>query len=330
MQHTHPATTPWLILFWLLTLGARSSAQGERAPELPEQLDPDQRSDELESEVRVPIVFEGFVLCADGNPAEGAVVVSSAGGQAITDVAGNYRLELDVPLEAESVQVTAIGRAAANLAASMSVALGGRASASRVPPLQLALGSTCSPSWLPTFGEQPATDGEVSALAVYDDGGGPALYAAGKFLTAGSASAIRIAKWDGSSWSALGSGVDGMVETLAVYDDGLGPALYAGGHFTIAGGTFASGIARWDGTSWSALGGGVTGGSASVYDLAVYDDGSGPALYVGGFFSMAGPIAARYIAKWDGSSWAALGSGMNSYVYALAVYDDGAGPKLYV
>jgi hypothetical protein len=29
-------------------------------------------------------------------------------------------------------------------------------------------------------------------------------------------------------------------------------------------------------------------------------------------------MSANYIAKWDGSSWSALGSGMNNYVYALA------------
>ncbi|HOH41360.1 MAG TPA: hypothetical protein PK807_13880, partial [Verrucomicrobiota bacterium] len=30
-------------------------------------------------------------------------------------------------------------------------------------------------------------------------------------------------------------------------------------------------------------------------------------------------VAANYIAKWDGSSWSALGAGMNNEVHALAV-----------
>ena len=69
-----------------------------------------------------------------------------------------------------------------------------------------------------------------------------------------------IAKWDGSSWAALGSGLNGSVHALTVFDDGGGPALYAGGSFTSAGGVAASRIAKWDGSSWAALGSGMGGG----------------------------------------------------------------------
>ena len=99
----------------------------------------------------------------------------------------------------------------------------------------------------------------VRALTVFDDGGGPALYAGGDFTTAGGVAANRIAKWDGSSWTALGSGMNNDVHALAVFDDGGGPALYAGGAFTTAGGVAANRIAKWDGSSWSALGSGMTG-----------------------------------------------------------------------
>jgi hypothetical protein len=52
---------------------------------------------------------------------------------------------------------------------------------------------------------------------------------------------------------------------------------------------------------------------------------SGGDVYAGGFFTTAGGVAANYIAKWDGSSWSALGSGMNRPVLALAL----SGSKLY-
>ena len=42
-------------------------------------------------------------------------------------------------------------------------------------------------------------------------------------------------------------------------------------------------------------------------------------LYAGGGFTTAGGVAANRIAKWNGSAWSALGSGMNGAVYALAV-----------
>jgi hypothetical protein len=177
------------------------------------------------------------------------------------------------------------------------------------------------------------TGGSVRDLLVFDDGSGPVLYAGGEFTSAGGVSAEHIAKWDGSSWSALGTGMSApaSVNSLSVFDDGSGPALYAGGYFDTAGGVAANGIAKWNGSSWSALGSGLSSphGASSVEALTVFDDGSGPALYVGGLFSTAGGGAANYMAKWNGSSWSALGSGMSGTVSAFAVFDDGSGPALY-
>jgi hypothetical protein len=276
----------------------------------------------------MPVVMAGRVLAPDGAPAEGVVVVSSAGGKAVTDRNGAYQLEVEVPLEAESVQVTAAGAGDQNLTASTRVGITARELG--VDPLRLTPGNTCEPSWLPTFGGMPGSNNEVHALTVYDDGSGPALYAGGGFTIAGGADASGIAKWDGTRWTALGSGVSSLlsIETLAVYDDGSGPALYAGGSFTSAGGGPADFIAKWDGVSWSPLGGGM---NAPVYALTVHDDGGGPALYAGGSFTSAGGMAAKRVGRWGGASWAALGSGMSSatIVYALAVYDDGSGPALY-
>ncbi|MEB3214320.1 MAG: hypothetical protein VKL39_23425, partial [Leptolyngbyaceae bacterium] len=92
--------------------------------------------------------------------------------------------------------------------------------------------------------------GTVSALAFDNDGN---LYAGGSFTVAGGITVNRIAKWDGSSWSALGSGVNigvnNSVNALAFDNNGN---LYAGGSFTVAGGITVNRIAKWDGSSWSA------------------------------------------------------------------------------
>jgi hypothetical protein len=71
-------------------------------------------------------------------------------------------------------------------------------------------------------------DGQVAALEV----SGTTLYAGGYFTKAGGVAATNIAKWDGSSWSALGSGIDGQVGALAA--DGSGH-LFVGGWFSLAG-----------------------------------------------------------------------------------------------
>jgi hypothetical protein len=181
----------------------------------------------------------------------------------------------------------------------------------------------------------PPVNGEVRAMAVFDDGAGAALYVGGAFNFAGGSPASNIARWDGQGWSAVGGGTDSEVRALVVFDDGSGPALYAGGTFRVAGGITANGIARWNGSEWSALDGGVTNDSgigSSVFALAVFDDGDGSALYAGGNFRRAGGVAADRIAKWNGRSWSPLGQGItpiNSSVNALAAVDVGDGPFLY-
>jgi hypothetical protein len=149
----------------------------------------------------------------------------------------------------------------------------------------------------------------VHALAVW----GTNLYAGGYFSAMGGVSANYIARWNGSAWSAVGSGMDDIVYTLALFDD----KLYAGGSFANAGGTLARYVARWDGSSWSALAGGLDYG---VNGLAV----SGTNLYVGGNFNNAfnsggATVPAHYVARWDGSAWSAVGTGMNNTVDAVAV-----------
>jgi hypothetical protein len=140
------------------------------------------------------------------------------------------------------------------------------------------------------------------------------LYAGGYFTEAGATNANYIAQWNGSSWSALGSGVDDTVYALAM----SGGTLYAGGDFGQAGGKSANCVAQWNGSSWSAPGSGMNG---AVCALAV----SGSTLYAGGGFTKAGGNTANNIAQWNGSSWSALGSGLNNWVYALAV----SGTNLY-
>src|SRR5688572_22774474 len=76
-------------------------------------------------------------------------------------------------------------------------------------------------------------DDAVHALTAHEDDDGPVLYAGGDFTTAGGVAANRIAKWNGSNWSALGSGMNRTVRALAMHDDGGGPALYAGGDFFV-------------------------------------------------------------------------------------------------
>jgi hypothetical protein len=275
----------------------------------------------------VQVVLHGIVVDASGAPAAGAVVVSSAGGKAIADRNGGYRLSLDVAPDANRVHVTAAGGDGGNLLASASVEV--RPGVARVEPLRLAREGACEPSWLPTFGGIPGVGGTVFALAVFDDGDGPALYVGGRLSRAGGQPVSNVAKWDGARWSDVGGGVSGTnadVRALVVFDDGNGPELYATGRFSLAGGEAAARIAKWNGSTWRPLGTGLSGFGGLA--LAVLDDGRGPALYVGGNFPTAGGVAANGIARWNGERWSALGTGLGNAVFALAAFDDGGGPAL--
>ncbi len=179
-------------------------------------------------------------------------------------------------------------------------------------------------------------DATGSALAVFDDGTGPALYVGGCFFTAGGTSAKGIARWNGSAWSPLiapGFGFNLCVRALAVFDDGEGPALFAGGEFTLAGSVSANHVARWDGFTWSALAGtenGTNGVDGLVRSFAAFDDGSGPALYVGGPFTSAGGAPANQLAKWSDGTLSPVPLGVFGDLRALASFDDGLGPALFV
>jgi hypothetical protein len=67
-----------------------------------------------------------------------------------------------------------------------------------------------------------------------------------------------------------------------------------------------------------------------VYALTFYNDGSRPALYVGGYFTAVDAIPVAHLARWDGIAWSTVGGGLGvttqtNVVYGFATYDDGTG-----
>jgi len=148
---------------------------------------------------------------------------------------------------------------------------------------------------------------------------GTSLFAGGDFDAIDGVDASRIARWDGTRWTALGTGIaGGDVRSLAFHAENL----VAGGSFTTAGGNPAPGIAVWNGTAWSTLGGGIAG---TVRTLVTF----GTDLVAGGSFATTGNGPACNIARWDGAMWHPLGEGVRqspgasdpSEVAALAVLD---------
>jgi hypothetical protein len=178
-----------------------------------------------------------------------------------------------------------------------------------------------------------AVGGGVSDMVSFDSGGGSTLVVVGPLTSVGGVPVSGVAMWDGVTWSSPGTGIVGLgsPKTAVVFDEGQGPRLFVGGDFYLAGGLPAASIARWDGAAWSPVDGGLHSNFCPyVYDLAIYDDGGGAALYATGTFVQAGARPVGNIARWNGTNWDDLGGGFPGGTAAAGVHDDGDGEALFV
>jgi hypothetical protein len=198
----------------------------------------------------------------------------------------------------------------------------------------------------------------VTSLAVDREGN---LYAAGTFNYQGPGQATEtpmgyVAKWNGETWTLLGSGFDNAnLFALAASANG---EVYVSGEQPLTAEGKSGIIAKWDGAGWTQIGpqspdiilklaldrtGGLyvagqkqAGGAFVDYwdgkhwtSIASQFEGDAPAIFdlavdpnedlcIGGSFESVNVIPASNIACWDGDSWHALGSGVNERVEGIA------------
>jgi hypothetical protein len=161
-----------------------------------------------------------------------------------------------------------------------------------------------------SLGTTTLSGGYPISFAVLND----TLCVAGSFTNISTLAASRLALWNGSSWSAAGSGTSSTIGRVA--SDGL--RAYVGGNFLLAGGMLAPGFAAWDGTNWSPVGNSATSQGASAPTIRCFAK-SGNTLYTGGTtFSAIGTAIANRIASFDGANWSPLSAGLNGNVTSLA------------
>ena len=151
---------------------------------------------------------------------------------------------------------------------------------------------------------------EVAAIVLDSHGN---LYVGGSFNQTGASSANNIAKWDGSSWDAMGGGVNGAVLSLAIDQQ---DNLYVGGYFSMAGSVAAKNVARWNGIEWSSLGDGLNGVTNA---LAVNQNGD---LISAGYTPTTTGNQPNLLERWDGQSWEFIGDSSIGYVSFLGFKGD--------
>lgn len=141
-----------------------------------------------------------------------------------------------------------------------------------------------------------AFTGGVNAILTLPNGD---LIVGGTVTNAGGVAVTNIARWNGTNWFPLGSGLNGLVTALAAMPNG---DVLAAGNFTMSGATTVGRLARWNGTAWTAYGTNVPSG---VTGLAVLGNGS---VLISGSFN----TPANGLARWTGSAWASYPLGVNN------------------
>ncbi len=139
------------------------------------------------------------------------------------------------------------------------------------------------------------------------------VVAGGIFTTIGGVPRSYIARWDGTSWNAMGSNSNFIVYDLLPMPNG---DLYA---------ATGGGMMRWDGSAWTNVGVGITGSNAFGFRLAKHP--SGDIILAGRFATIENGGIVNNIARWNGTNWAPIGSGLpfqsDEFVASIAVAPDG-------
>ena len=135
------------------------------------------------------------------------------------------------------------------------------------------------------------------------------LYIGGSFTVVNGVTVNRIARWDGTTWFALGSPTIGLNSgncNGVTIDSNSN--VYVTGTFTLAGGVANTiRVAKWDGSVWNPLTTGLGTGAGNTITVDSTNN-----VYVGGAFLLAGGVTVNLIAKWNPltSVWSALSNGL--------------------
>jgi trimeric autotransporter adhesin len=134
-------------------------------------------------------------------------------------------------------------------------------------------------------------DKSANAMTVF----GGDLVIGGTFTNVNGQPANRVARWNGSAWSALGGGFTGQNDAVYALTEHAGQ-LVAGGSLG------ANNVLSWNESPgvWQPLGLGLNSRVTSL-------ESDGTTLYAAGWFTQSGASSVASNARWDGSNWLAVG-----------------------
>jgi trimeric autotransporter adhesin len=163
-------------------------------------------------------------------------------------------------------------------------------------------GTSWSPMGALLQGQLP---GQIYALGLAPNGD---IIAGGTFNQSNGLPVNNIARWNGSSWVGLGTGLQATTGLASVACIAFRPNgnILVGGFFDTAGGQPVNGIAEWDGSQWIALP--STPENRFVGAIAVLPNGD---LLAGG--STSNPNGPQFpgLMRFNGQSWAPFAGGIS-------------------
>ena len=119
------------------------------------------------------------------------------------------------------------------------------------------------------------------------------LVAAGNFTQADASPALRVARWDGTAWHAMGAGLPAEVQALALFPNGDVVAGASGDPLLV------HRLWRWDGVTWTPFAANPQVTAEQAFALETLDDGR---LAVGGVFAQDdgfAPFRSVFFATYD-------------------------------
>ncbi|MFN7314162.1 MAG: laminin B domain-containing protein [Phycisphaerae bacterium] len=164
-------------------------------------------------------------------------------------------------------------------------------------------------TWTAVGGGFRPGSGVASAAAVMPNGD---VIVAGQFAQIGDVpgggplvNANLIARWDGTQWNAMGSGIQ-PTSGFGVFDMAVTPAgeLVVVGAQAGAGGVASRYVTKWTGTQWVAMNNGLNIDTSASLARTVAVNANGE-VFMGGLLAGMGNIV-----RWDGTQWLSMGAGL--------------------
>lgn len=173
--------------------------------------------------------------------------------------------------------------------------------------------------------------GTPTSLISLNTPAGRHLFLAGNSLFGGGAAISGIARWDGAQWNALGNNLAGEIREVVGFGEGKDFRVIAVGSMRTGSSFFNDrGVASWDGSAWTKIDPPTFDPQTEyIYTATIFDDGTGPAMYIGGNFLLTlDSQTVTGIARWNGTQWLPAGGVFQGVPFKLTVINDGATDRL--